>query len=239
MRLKHQLEHIALRLFLPAQMRIQRNRRISLDVVWSLRCLHLGPLFPHQSLILGGWSMGPQMYFILNVLFRKESNLKCLEFGSGQSSLFIQGVEKEFPGTVARHVVLEHDKFFADKAQQGITEAVVAPITQGPEGGARYDWLPDIDMSGFQVIVVDGPFGSRRLSRNNVMDLLNDSLPLDFVILMDDTHRPGERETEMRVMDRLREMKRSPIRRRYQGSKILTVITSKNSRFAYLVNYHL
>ena len=94
-------------------------------------------------------------------------------------------------------------------------------------------------MSGFQVIVVDGPFGSRRLSRNNVMDLLNDSLPLDFVILMDDTHRPGERETEMRVMDRLREMKRSPIRRRYQGSKILTVITSKNSRFAYLVNYHL
>ena len=190
--------------------------------------------------VVGGWSVGAPLYMILILLIDRHDELKIIEFGSGQSSLFFKQVSELHTSKIKRHVVVEHDRQFAQRSIDFGIDVKIAPVTQW-EGGSRYD-LP-LEMLGeatevFNVFVIDGPFGSRRLSRNNIFEFIeSNQLPRDFVIIVDDTERAGERETEMMIMRLLRESGHNPIRRRYQGEKMCTVIACKGGEFSHLCSY--
>ena len=55
---------------------------------------------------------------------------------------------------------------------------------------------------------MDGPRGRDRLSRAGVLSLLDEALPQDFVILVDDAERIGEQDTVRLIHGRLAALKR-------------------------------
>lgn len=206
---------------------------------WMLRALLLDPKLGSSGVLIGGWSIGAPLYVMLNLLLDRHDDLSVIEFGSGQSSRFIREVAEHHPSKVKQHVVVEHDAVFAQHLVERGVDVRIVPLTE-KHGGCRYDVNAESLLSEhpFNVFIIDGPFGSRRLSRNNIFDFIDANLiPEDFLIIIDDIHRVGERETEMMVMKELRKAGHQPIRRRYRGLKMCTVIASKSGSFSHLCGY--
>lgn len=204
-----------------------------------LRALLLDPKLGNSGVLIGGWSIGAPLYVMLNLLLDRHDGLSVIEFGSGQSSRFIKEVAERHPSKVHRHVVIEHDAKFAQHLVDRGVDVCIVPLTE-MHGGCRYDVQAESLAleNPFNVFIVDGPFGSKRLSRNNIFDFIEAKLiPEDFLIIIDDIHRVGERETEMMVMKELRKAGHHPIRRRYRGLKMCTVIASKSGSFSHLCGY--
>ena len=219
--------------------RWHKFRGLERENFWILRALLLDPKLGNSGVLIGGWSIGAPLYVMLNLLLSRHDNLSVIEFGSGESSHFIQDVAERHPSKVRRHVVIEHDAQFAQRLMDKGVDVRIVPLTK-MKGGCRYDvqaksLISDIP---FNVFIIDGPFGSSRLSRNNIFDFIEANLiPEDFVIIIDDIHRVGERESEMMVMKQLRKAGYEPIRRRYRGLKMCTVIAPKSSGFSHLCGY--
>ena len=57
----------------------------------------------------------------------------------------------------------------------------------------------------FELILVDGPFGSDHFSRSQIIDLAKKNLAPHFCIIIDDYERPGEQETMNEVQNVLKE----------------------------------
>jgi len=78
------------------------------------------------------------------------------------------------------------------------------------------------------LVVIDGPFGRGEFARSNVLALvpfLNGSRP--FVLLFDDSQRPGETNTINELMQRLDQAGIKAHRAEYGGSKQCTVVCSE------------
>lgn len=183
---------------------------------------------------LGGWAMGMPMLFLLHELVTKFDGLRVLEFGSGQSTKFIGEHSKSAPNVIIEHVVYEHDAKFAAKFVSDQTDIRIVQVASSWRE-SKYI-IPDELPHGMNVIIVDGPFGSPLFSRTNILDFISRQQDLeDFVIIFDDVNRPGERITERRLMQMLRARGYNPRRKRYEGEKIVSVITPNESKFQSLL----
>ncbi len=146
----------------------------------------------------------------LYVLYRSLDEFRpkrILEIGLGQSTRVIGAYAEYFH---AQHYIVEHDKdwieFFLDKhGAKKDTEIVwlerketiykgrwvhtTAPIKY-------YDKFAEtLTDKIFDFIFVDGPQGSEEYSRVDIMEILPECLADSFVIMVDDSERPGERKT--------------------------------------------
>ena len=73
---------------------------------------------------------------------------------------------------------------------------------------------------------MDGPLGTPRRSRAGVLSLLDEQLPQDFVLFMDDCERPGEQETLGLIHDRLTAMGRDYAAGAIQAAKSQVVFAA-------------
>lgn len=201
-----------------------------LESLWMFRGLYAGTRESGVNIKLGGWAMGMPMLFVLNELMTKYKGLGILEFGSGQSTKFIAAHNDGGGRVISKHVVYEHDASFASEFQNDGVDIRITPVVS-TRLNSKYvikgEWPEKIN-----VILVDGPFGASVYSRTNILEFVSQvELAEDWVIIIDDVHRPGERMTERRLIQVLRSRNFNPIRKRYEGEKIVSVITEKGSKF--------
>ena len=83
----------------------------------------------------------------------------------------------------------------------------------------------------YDVISIDGPKGSDYYSRRDIIEFIPDVLEKSFVILIDDSHREGEKTTIRDIKKVLEEAKIEYNSATYTSLKNCHIITSKDNSF--------
>lgn len=138
------------------------------------------------------------LYMILDLI--KPENI--LEFGIGQTSLVTTQFAKFYDKDLT---IVEHNQdwidIFSKKLDIGdktkIAHKNLINFLCDGEHSEKYESLDDITKDKkFNLIIIDGPIGvGRKYPRTNILDLIPQNLSENFVIILDDAERDGEKNT--------------------------------------------
>ncbi len=192
----------------------------------------------YKSFSPGGWAAD---YGVLYTLYRVLNDVKpknIIEFGLGQTSKMLHQYGAFFKNT--KVITCEHSSEWIDffKAQVGDKYPLNIQLLeleylmhQGAETIA-YKGLDGLCKGEkFDLILVDGPYGTEHFSRNQLVGLVRDNLAEHFCIIMDDYERVGEQETIEEVMGVLDSQKVPYSQVVYEASKKHCLICSKEVEF--------
>lgn len=158
-----------------------------------------------RSFYPGGWAAD---YKLLTTIYRLLNDFRpkaVLEFGMGETTKMLSAYASELePGAVVYTV--EHNPewqaFFSnDESNLRAINVVNVEMEQKAIKGELANYYVDLlaklpKNTRFELFIVDGPNGSPKYSRFNLCEVIQAGLLADeFVLLLDDAHRPGERDT--------------------------------------------
>ncbi len=184
----------------------------------------------------GRWAVS---YIVLYVLYRvlNEARPKnILECGLGQSSkLTIQYAQSNNANLMICENNPEWVKFFeknftgAEKYVKLLDiemKEVVSPYKSRTYAGFS-ELIKD---NKFDLVIVDGPLGSERYSRPEILDIV-DNLAPSFIIMLDDLNRAGEQDIWELLKDSLDAKGIKYVEAIYSSDKSLGVICSPDLQF--------
>ena len=160
-----------------------------------------------------------------------------IEFGLGQSSKMIHQYASYYKNDA---VTIEHDQDWVDFFQndkQGdyhinIKLMDLEMINYKEVETRTYAEIEDYCIGNkYDLIVVDGPFGSEHYSRPQIINLAKDHLAKTFCVIIDDTNRIGEEETVSELFAVLESRKIEYCHKTYKSIKSFTVVCSRDLRF--------
>jgi predicted O-methyltransferase YrrM len=138
-------------------------------------------------------------YSLLYVILRVALDFKprnVLDIGCGQTTLLLSSLRDR--GMVGQVTTLEHDPDWASEIAPLVSHAVICkPLFAQTIAGVQtntYDWSAVLQRGPFDFVICDGPQGDRRRSRWGVLKTV-EALSRDFVLVMDDAERRGEKQT--------------------------------------------
>jgi predicted O-methyltransferase YrrM len=188
----------------PALERLKRRiHQVADDQHGSIAMQALAPL-GGRFLPWTPYSMSPSAILAVVTDIAVNNRTTIVECGSGNSTLFAARLLAELG---SGHVTsIDHDADWARRTEnalerEGLGEwarVVVAPLSQG-----WYDTSAIPQLSGVDLLVVDGPPANRDATRHARLPALTYFQPRlapDATIILDDARRPGESE----VVDRWR-----------------------------------
>ena len=144
------------------------------------------------------------LYVILRVALSFQPR-NVLDIGCGQTTLLLSALHQR--GLVGQVTTLEHDPDWASEIEPFVSHAVICrPLSAQKIAGVQtitYDWTPVLQRGPFDLVICDGPPGVRRRSRWGVLKAV-EALSPDFVLVMDDAQRSGEKQTCDELQRRLR-----------------------------------
>ena len=192
------------------------------------------------SLNIGRWAGNYVFFYVLNRILSDYRPKKILDLGLGESSKFISTYLQHYL-TDSYHTIVEQDiewvKSFknrfelSDRSQIVICDLTVSNI-KGFDSNAYSDFGEKIT-ENFDLYIIDGPFGSDRYSRYDIITLIERfDYKKEFIIMMDDTHRQGERETKNDIIAILNLKKIPYYSNDYVGNKGLSIICSEKYKFS-------
>lgn len=179
-------------------------------------------------------------YTFLYTLYRVLNDIKpvnILEFGLGQSSKLVHQFSSYYK---LRATTVEHDSkwynFFLNHINHEFEVNVefldLENVTYNKCETLTYRFNNDkLLTQKYDLIIVDGPFGSKRYSRSQIFKFIPNSLDETFCIIIDDCDRKGELETLSEVTAMLNENNIKFESRIYSGSKDHALICSQNLKF--------
>ena len=139
---------------------------------------------------------GAAGYTLMYLLFRiiTEHRIESVaEFGSGQSTILIDRLR----AGIGRHVCYEDDPSWHASISVKLKRCDyrLRPLAQRVISGVGCRTYSEVDVSDFDLMLVDGPKGVEEFSRFGCVDAIVANQRNDFVIIFDDSERPGERQT--------------------------------------------
>lgn len=186
----------------------------------------------------GGWAVG---YSFLCVLYRILDELKpnnILELGLGQStkltSCFTHHERETF------HCIVEHDPdwitFMNKSVNLEYSHVAQIPLAKqlfkGDTVTIYKDFINRIPKRQYDLILIDAPFGSEgKYSRIDVLSLIPHMISKDFVIMMDDCDREGEKNTFHELITLLENCSIKYKTKIYRGQKDVYIIASLSHFF--------
>lgn len=188
--------------------------------------------------------LGAANYSFIYTLFRVLDNINpqnILEMGMGQTSkLTSQYVA--YKNQKATLDIIENDANWIDiyQSQLPLNERVKVHLCnleffefKGVEN-RKYRALDNvIKDKKYNLIIVDGPLGSRQLlPRSNIIDIVMSNLADDFIIIFDDAERKGEQETISQTKAKLTELGIEFTTQQRDALKSQFIIFSKSFNFA-------
>ena len=191
----------------------------------------------NKSFSPGRWAVG---YPVLYLLYRIYNDIKprhILEFGLGESTkmLYQYGLSHQ-----CDYTVFEHDQqwidFFCQNNPIPSTHIFKTTLSMEVYKHAETRIYENMEQcikgKKYDFINIDGPFGSPIYSRKQILNIVKkDHLKEDFIILMDDYDRLGEKNT----IDDLREILNAKniefSEAIYSGEKDFIIICSPNYKF--------
>lgn len=211
------------------------------DTIKGSRWLQDQPFSPGRAAI--GY---PTLYALYRILdeFQPKS---ILEMGLGQSTKMIGSYAKwkEAQGEKCEHIVVEHDtswiNFFkgsfalssnTEIMQMNLVKAKL-DMTDGnqTEVNLYQNFSDNLKEKKFDLIFIDGPFGSPFYSRIDIIDLLPECLNDSFILMLDDAERKGEQNTLNMIARMLRDANIDFVHNYYSGVKATAIVASKDLHF--------
>lgn len=195
--------------------------------------------FKDVSLNVGRWAAGYPLLYILYRILNEIQPQNILELGMGETSKMFQHYKMNL-NTGAACITVEHNHEWIEiKKRSDISEEVMKILTpelekieiKGKETLHYKDLSNLLKNEGkrFNLVLIDGPFGSENYSRYNVMELIqNNFLADDFIIIMDDYNRIGEQETISNVRELLNNRGAKFAESVYTGEKSSILIASES-----------
>lgn len=195
--------------------------------------------FVNESVSPGRSAIGYPVFYLLYRILNDTNPRSILEFGLGQSSnLFSRYAAKDAGSSV---ITVEHDQAWIDfyassrptPSNMRLEMLELKNINyKGRETLSMKDVTVLAGQQKFDLIFVDGPFGSPHYSRSQVLELLPANIsPDNFCIVLDDYDRDGEKETGNEVERILRENNIPFHKGVYRGMKDVVLYCSQNKKF--------
>ena len=191
----------------------------------------------YSSFSPGGWAVDYSFLFVLFKILNSMRPSNVIEFGLGQSSKMIHQYASYYQKAA---ITIEHDKDWVDffqKDKRGDYDINIKLMDleminyKGTETRTYAEIEEYCNGNKYDLIVVDGPFGSEHYSRSQIINLAKDNLAKSFCVIIDDTHRIGEKETISELFNVLDNQKIDYCHKTYKSIKSFTVVCSKNLRF--------
>ncbi len=194
--------------------------------------------FRYQSISPGGAAVD---YTFFYTLYRVLSSIKpnnILEFGLGQSSKMVHQYAS-FYGKKA--ITVEHDAtwmdfFLMNKEGDYPIEVKLLDMIEVEYKRSKTltykDCLERLKSRSYDVIIVDGPFGKNfQYSRTQILEIAKSCIGDEFVIIMDDYNRKGEKNTVAELFSILDQKGVNYVFKVYNGLKSHILITTHRYRF--------
>ena len=160
--------------------------------------------------------------------------------GLGESTKFISSY-LEYYLTDSKQIVIEKDKNWKNLFEERYTiskktKIIVCPSEIVNVKGFETNVYQNLDMAvteKFDFYLVDGPNGSYHYSRYDIVKLASNFETEDqFIIMIDDYDRQGERETVMDLRFVFKQQNRKVYENIYKGNKSVIVIATEKYKLA-------
>jgi len=191
------------------------------------------------SLNIGRWAGNYSFFYVLYRIMKDYKPNTILELGLGESSKLVSTFIKNNLQN-CEHIIIEQNQNWINEFRNKFTfndqtEVIHLPLeTQKIEGFDVYKYK-DFDKSinkQYELYIIDGPYGSDRFSRFDIIGLVNNFINNEFIILFDDTHRLGEIDTVNQITTILKSKNIIFYQNEYIGNKSVTVIASEKYKHA-------
>lgn len=189
---------------------------------------------------VGRWAGNYSFFYILNRILNDYRPSSILDLGLGESSKFISAyIENEL--TDSRHVIIEQDENWIKSFNSRFnlsqnSEILFCNLVEKNINSfsvLSYENFTQTVKIDFDFYIVDGPFGSERFSRYDIVELVeNFTYGKEFIILMDDSGRQGEIDTINSIIRILESKKISVHIGHYTGNKQNTIIASDKYKYS-------
>ena len=191
------------------------------------------------SLNIGRYAGNYSFFFVLSRILSVYKPKGILEFGLGESSKLISTyLENSLTGST--HTIIEHDGEWRNsfKGQFKFTERSSIHILELQEKNVNgyktkgYKGIGEFISKKYDLYLIDGPFGSPKYSRYDIVNIAERfTIQDEFIIILDDYDRYGEQQT-FKCLKKVLEQKGIEIMiGYYEGVKTVAVIGTKKYKF--------
>lgn len=189
---------------------------------------------------VGRWAGNYSFFYLLNRVLKDYKPKSVLEFGLGESTKFVTSYIENYL-TNTRHVVLEHDekwksRFLENNKISSNTTINTIPLVKQEVNGYEvnmYEKINEFVKDKFDLYIIDGPFGSSKFSRYDIVLLakkfnVND----EFIIILDDYHREGEKDTMKALLSIFNNKNIEVSLGVYSGNKSVAILATQMYNYA-------
>ncbi len=187
----------------------------------------------------GRWAVNYSFLYVLVRILSDYKPTKIIEFGLGESSKIVSAfIDNELKNST--HLIIEQDESWAALFKSRFdlskrSEILHLPLeTKDVKGFPvnSYSSLNEKANLVFDLYIIDGPWGSENFSRYDICLLAEKFNPNDeFIIMIDDYNRKGEKETAIDLINILTSKGISTYTGIYSGNKSQIVIATEKYRF--------
>ncbi|MDQ2719731.1 MAG: hypothetical protein M3Z26_08240 [Bacteroidota bacterium] len=199
--------------------------------------------FNNIPLNVGRWAANYSLFYILYRILDEVKPENILELGLGETTKMIQAYKQFHNKNASCTTIEQSNEWIEIKLKSGISKEYVniMQVNLEEKNIKGFSSLLYKDLAGllapegkkFNLVVIDGPWGSDNFSRYNVIDLVDRQLIDDeFIIIVDDYNREGEQQTFEDLKQVLAKHKGDFKTSFYSGDKTQSIITCK--KFGYL-----
>lgn len=191
------------------------------------------------SLNVGRWAGNYTFFYILHRILNDYQPKTILEFGLGESTKMIDAYIK-YRLKESEHLILEQsiewEQAFKNRVllSNNSNIAILPPIEKSVEGFQTlcYQNIDSVVNKSYNLYVVDGPHGSPRYSRFDIVYAASFLTTNDaFIIILDDYNRKGEQDTFQYLLRQFKANGISVIHTTYKGNKTVAVMASEHYKF--------
>lgn len=218
----------------------KQNQELLWARVWNDTCRGIEWIKDLPGISPGRWAVGYNYVYIMTRILDCIEPHAVLDLGLGISSTLISAWFRYSQYEDGCHTIVEQDKQWAEfylkkyplspSSKLIITECVEKNY-KGKKINAYKDFKKSISGNKYNVISIDGPWGSEHYSRRDIVPLLPDILTKDFAIIMDDSNRIGEKETVEEIINILEKNGIKTEMGLYHGETDCTLICSSDYKF--------
>jgi hypothetical protein len=231
----------------PSEDLIKMQEKLALSVqeqIWGLKfhdSIRGLKAVNETSYFVGNWAGNYTFFYLLSRILQEYQFNTILEFGLGESSKFISAYIGSTPKCAnTKHDIFEQNKDFALHFQQrhqlssNSSVQVYETVENDVFGNLNKMYNVDFSQVGdYDFYVVDGPIGSPRFSRFDLVKVTEQKKSGDeFLILFDDLNRIGEVDTLNYMMDSFKERGIEADSFIYSGEKSVAVIATPKYKWA-------
>ncbi len=222
---------------------IQENNKLIKENYWANvfnSSIQNSDFLIYKSLNPGRWGASYSFLYVIYRILDEFHPENVIEFGLGQTSKLTIQYSNKYQSNLN---IIEHDENWATafkknvpnnfNAEKYIKLYELEEYNNGYGKGYKYkNFSSRVFNAKFNLVIIDGPFGSEHNSRTEILKIIEeDMLADDFVIIIDDCERIGEMETVDKIKESFDSKGIDYVFGSYSGEKKQVLFTNKKNKF--------